>query len=287
MKKLQIVLGLGAISTLFLLNSCTESTTNPAPDITFGQTSPILLGVGVNAVTLSGTIVADAGLSSVKIYKTVGLSETLIETVTDFSTGTVTTSDDINYAFVLNVIDIIAETTIKFTAIDKDDQEVSESIVIQVTEGSVNSYTAILLGGQNNAEPSCLDAHTGTRYSVNQSGHDAEIDIIYYYGSTNLATLTAPNDGSVNGDDANSLDWTNDWDPQNATKYGSTTLDFDAVNYSDLSGISGLTASKANELAVDDVYAFETADGKKGLVKVTDLVTGGAGSITINVKIQE
>jgi hypothetical protein len=83
------------------------------------------------------------------------------------------------------------------------------------------------------------------------------------------------------------LNWTNDWDPQNATLFGSTTLDFTSVNYNDLSAISGLSASKINDLAVDDVFAFETVDGKKGLVKVTNLTTGSNGAITINVKIQD
>ena len=39
-------------------------------------------------------------------------------------------------------------------------------------------------------------------------------------------------------------------------------------------------------LTVGNTVAFETADGKKGIFKVSDLVTGSAGTITINVKIQ-
>jgi hypothetical protein len=286
MKKLQIALGLGAVCAMFLFNSC-ETTTNPVPVISYDQTSPIVLGIGEDAVTLTGSIVAEAGLSTVKIYKTVGLSESLIETITDFGSGIVTTSDNINYDFTLGITDLTAETTIKITAIDKDAQEVSESIVIQVTEGTISSFTAILLGGQTNAEPSCLDANTGTRYSVNQSASADVIDFVYYYGATNLATIAAPNDPSVNGTGVNALNWTNDWDPQNATLFGSSSLVFATVTYAELSAITGLTDSKENELAIDDVIAFQTVDGKKGIAVVTDLTTGTSGSITLNVKIQE
>jgi hypothetical protein len=280
MKKLQIVLGLGAMSALLFMNSCTDSTTNAVPEINSDQDSPVVLGTGVDNIALTGTITSEAKLDEVTVHRTVGGSTVLDTTVTSFD-------DASNYTYRFVISDITAETTIEIKAVDKDGQDASLQIVIQLTEGSINSYSAILLGAQGNAEPSCLDANTGTRYSVNQTGHDAEIDMIYYYGTTNLATLAAPNDETVNGTGASSLDWTNDWDPQNATLFGSTTLDFNDINYNDLSGISGLSASKINELAVDDVYAFQTADGKKGLVKVTDLTTGAGGTITIHIKIQE
>jgi hypothetical protein len=287
MKKLQIVLGLGAICTLFLLNSCDPATENAAPVISYDQTGPIVLDAGEIATTLTGTIDAEAGLDEVRIYSIVETSEILLETITSFSSGIITTTDDINYSFRYDVTGVTTELSIKITAVDKDAQEVSESIVIQPTEGTISSFTAILLGGQTNAEPSCLDANTGTRYSVNQSGAADVIDFVYYYGATNLATIAAPNDSSVNGEGVNALNWTNDWDPQNATLFGSTSLVFASVTYADLAGITGLADSKENELSIDDVIAFQTVDGKKGIAMVTDLTTGTSGSITINVKIQE
>ncbi len=287
MKKFNVVLGIISVGLALVLGSCGETTTNDPPVITFDATSPVVLSAGVHAVTLTGSIVAEAGLDQVKIFKVTGLSEVQLATITSFSSGEITTTDDINYDFAYLVSDITEEITIRFEATDKDDQEASQSIVIQAYVGNINSYTAILLGAQYNAEPSCLDANTGTRYSVNQSEQADVIDFVYYYGSTNLATIAAPNDETVNGTGVNALNWTNDWDPQNATLFGSTTLDFTSVNYNDLSAISGLSASKINDLAVDDVFAFETVDGKKGLVKVTNLTTGSNGAITINVKIQD
>lgn len=287
MRKMNVFFGVGAICLALLMASCGGDTVNNPPVITFDATSPIALSPGVSAVTLTGSIVSEAGLSDVKIFKVTGLSEVQLTSITSFSTGEITTTDNLNYDFTYAVTDITEEISIKFTATDKDDQVTSQSIVIQGSAGSISSFSAILLGAQTNAEPSCLDANTGTRYSVNQATQAAVIDFVYYYGSSNLATIAAPNDPSINGTGTNPLNWTNDWDPQNATLFGVTTLDFADVNYGDLSGISGLADSKMNDLAVDDIFAFQTVDGKKGLVKVTDLSTGTSGSITIHVKIQE
>jgi hypothetical protein len=114
------------------------------------------------------------------------------------------------------------------------------------------------------------------------------VDIIYYYGSSNLATLAAPADPTLDGTATNGFDWTEGWSPKNETLFGSSSIDFDNVtNDLEISEITGLSSTKMTSLTVGNVVAFELADGKKGLIKVTDLNTGSDGTITIQVKVQQ
>ena len=290
MKKTILFLGLAFTGTALLLTSCDE-TTHTAPVVSFDQASPVVLDAGVSSATLTGDIVAEAGLESVEFRKIVGLSETLLATISDFSsTSSVTTSDDINYTFSYVLDNITENTTLRVTAIDKDDQDASQSIEIEVTP--INSYTAILMGAQTNTTlGSFLDADEGDVYLIADANSNSEIiDIVYYYGSSNLATLTAPDDETVNGG-AGNLSLCVGFATKNATRFTSTSItatEFDAIDSgAEIAALSGLDESKMTDLAIDDVIGFETEDGKKGLIKVADMETGSDGTITIDVKVQD
>ena len=292
MKKLNLFLGLGAICLAMLFSSC-EDVTHSAPVITVDQDNPLILGIGVSSATLTGTIVAEAKLQQVTLHKTVGSSTSLIETITDFDSGEITTTDDVNYTFRFEIDGITEETTIEITAMDKDDQDASESVVIQVTAGNpVDSYTAILMGGQSNATVgSFLDASEGDVYLIAAANtHSELIDVVYYYGSSNLATLTAPDDVTVNGG-AGNLSLCTGFTTKNETRFTSSSLsgsEFDDIeNDADIADITGINESKMVNLSVGDVIAFETVDGNKGLIKVAAITTGNTGTITIDVKIQQ
>ena len=184
--------------------------------------------------------------------------------------------------------------TYAFTVTDKGDLSVTVSVVITVEgPGDIDTYTAVLMGAQSNLDyGSYLDASAGVVYK--QDGAEtnpALIDIIYYYGVANLATLTAPDDVTVNGGSGN-LTLATGLTTKNATRFkegvGISSSEFDAISDdSDIVEISSITLSKVNELAVDDVIAFQTVDGRKGLIKISAIDTGADGTITIQVKIQQ
>jgi hypothetical protein len=113
------------------------------------------------------------------------------------------------------------------------------------------------------------------------------IDIVYFYGATNNASLAAPDDAGANEFSVFALD---SWSTKNSTKFTAVlAVDFDTVlGAEDIDGFVSSTPanSKASKLSAGDVVGFETANGQKGLVKVTDITTGETGSITISVKIQ-
>lgn len=291
MKKLTYLLGLGAIASLFLFNSCSEETL-PAPSITFDAGTEIVLAVGETDALLTGTIVAEAKLDKVVIYEVTDLSETQLVTITDFNSGAITTTDDMNYSFRFTVTALTQDVQIKIEATDKDDQFASKSINIVVSAGNpIDEFTAVLMGAQGNLDiGSYLDAVTGTVYKqAAAESNSADIDIVYYFGSTNEATLTAPDDATVNGG-AGNLSLCVNFTQKNPTRFASTTLssaEFDAIeNDASIVGIS-TSASKMTKLGVNDVIAFETFDGKKGLIKVAALNATNEGTITIDVKIQQ
>jgi hypothetical protein len=186
--------------------------------------------------------------------------------------------------------------TYMITVTDKDALTASRSVVITVDHtiggNPINSYEAILMGGLNNTEyGSFLDAEEGDVYLLGAASSNPDIiDMVYYYGATNNATLCAPNDPTVNGGSGN-FDVCSNWTQKNATDFGTTSItgsEFDDIdNDSEIVGLTGLSESKMTGLLVGNVVAFETVGGKKGLVKVTALENSNSGTITIQVKIQE
>jgi hypothetical protein len=179
---------------------------------------------------------------------------------------------------------------------DKDGLTATQSVVITVDPAlggdPISHYSAVLMGGLQNTEyGSFLDAEEGEVHLIGSANSNQSlIDMVYYYGSQNNATLCAPNDPTVNGGSGN-FDVCENWTQKNATTFGSTTIsasDFDdIVNDTEISEISGLSATKMTALVVGNVIAFETQGNKKGLVKVTALENSNSGTITIEVKIQQ
>jgi hypothetical protein len=289
--KRKLFYGLGIISLALILNSCgDETTTGAAPTITFDD-SQITLAEGVTTATLTGKIVAEEKLDQVTVFKVVGTSESQIGTYSSFKSGDVTTTDDLNYNFRIEVAGVTENISVKIVALDKASQSATKSIAVNITAVPAlkTEFTAILMGAQSSTLGSCLDASTGTVYKI--SGDEAKtnaskVDILYYYGSANNATLAAPNDPTVDGTSAD-FTWTSTWSVKNATKFGTSNLDYSAVTAAQVNAITGLTATKLVDLTVGSVVAFLTADSKKGVLKVTALDTGAAGKITVSVKIQE
>ena len=160
--------------------------------------------------------------------------------------------------------------------------------------GTVNTFSTELLGSYQNSNPGFYATTTGTRYFRNTAvNNQAAIDFVYFYGATNEATLAAPNDPDANSISDLKL---NTWSTKNATVFKTTLLTagaFDAItNSGDIttaynSGTDTTPTSRANMLAVGDVIAFKTQAGKMGLIKVTALSAGAAGTLTIDVKVQK
>lgn len=167
----------------------------------------------------------------------------------------------------------------------------ADTVVIEPA-GTISSFTATLLGAQSNAtQGSFLDAHTGTVHLTSSAyTNAADIDLIYFYGNTQLASLVAPSNDFVNGGGTN-LSLAVGMTTQNATVLALSTItatEFDAMSdAADFpTSITG-TSTNITNFNENNVIEFITQDGKIGLIKVTTINTGAAGDVTIDVKIQD
>lgn len=299
MKKLNVLMLLGALLILPFLNSCTtEDPTPPTIIITEqagatyapGTYVDYILNISSNADLVS-LYIEESTLSDPASEILATVPENALDENFDFDNNL--TSVQISYRYYIPAsISDGSQLSITFEVDDKDATG-SESVQFTVTAAAatISNFTAVLMGAQGNSTVgSFLDAASGQVYLQSDAANNQEkIDIVYYYGSTNMATICAPNDPTVGGGTGN-LTLCEGWATTNATLFGTSTVtatDFDAMtDDSTISGLSGMDQSKMTDLKANDVVAFETADGKKGLFKVAALTTGSDGTITIDVKVQ-
>jgi hypothetical protein len=294
MKKAHVIIGLLFFAMLALFIECTEEeATGPTLSLYGGEF------IDADATVAPGAVLAfawhaqkgDAKLESVTITREgVALS--------GWNAKEIPNSENENYTDTALMEAPLNDGAYTYEIIitDKDAMTASKSVVITVDAsmagGPIDTYTAILMGAQSNADlGSFLDIEAGDVYLIGPATtNQSIIDVVYYYGSTNLATLTAPDDATVGGGSGN-LSLCESWTTKNGTRFGSTSItaaEFDdIVNDIDISAQTGITNSKMTQLAVGNVMSFLTVGGKKGLIKVAAITTGTAGTITIDVKIQE
>ncbi len=168
-----------------------------------------------------------------------------------------------------------------------------------VVYGSINYYSAELLGGQNNATVgSFYSTSLGT--VINDATASASstvqstIDFVYFYGTTNGASIGAPSDATVATAHTGSTSLPS-WTVKNSTKFYITAITpavFDAaMNDSLIRTVDStqVTTSLAAALTVGKVVAFKTVAGKKGLFHVSAIggTTGTDRNITLDVMVQD
>ncbi|HOP03091.1 MAG TPA: hypothetical protein PL017_03610 [Tenuifilaceae bacterium] len=156
----------------------------------------------------------------------------------------------------------------------------------------------VTLGAQDSETPGFLSVSTGDVYTLEQAyANQAAIDIFCFYEVGNDIALAGPNSNitGVFSDEADNdpTDPAN-WETKNETRYFEVTTltveQFDALADGDESIQSYYNEDegkrKAKMLAVDDIYAFKTADATYGLLKVTAVVDGATGSVTFEYKVK-
>ncbi len=298
MKKVNLLLVLLFAVTLGFMSSCNPDepvkptiVVSETTGATYAQGSVVTYEIVVSSnedlktFTVSPSVVGGAGTGVIVTNPADVLTDG------NFSSGLNSVTITYAYAIPATGIAVGSEISIEFAVSDNvADNSSSKSFTVVSGAGNIVRFTAVLMGAQASSTGSFLDANTGTVYTQADANTNQDlVDIVYYYGSANAATLCAPNDETVNGG-AGFLALCETWTTKNATLFGASSVsatDFDAMT--DDSGLvdTGLTDSKVTDLAVDNLIAFETADGKKGLIKVSDLEPNSTGTITIDVLMQE
>jgi hypothetical protein len=298
MKKLNLLIATLILTGMSFMTSCTKDATSTPPNFMLNA-APGYTGtdvtVPVNTELKVGIIASStsAKLSNLTIKQAIsgGATTTLVDTT--FST------DSFNKDFTITSPSEVGSLTLTFIISAADGESAQASFMITTTSAPINTYTAILMGGQLNPE-------LGSFYSTESnsvlkigaaSAAPAKVDFGYYFGTANEATISAPSDNAITA--VTNFEAISGWNPRNNTKMKAVTIGVDWASITTeseiLANTTSLTDTKVAHLAVNDIVAFETAatstnPGKKGLFKVINLTGTTLGtdrSITIEVKIQK
>jgi hypothetical protein len=297
MKRINVLfLGVAVAATALFSNCKKDSTTPDAPEIMFTNGATTDSVTSGTAYTVTGAVFAGGELKSVSFTKVdaSGNETSLGTAVTSFSNDTL-------YNFTQSLGTITATTKLKVTALDKNGLTSSALFTVKVKTvvtagGAIYTWSAKLLGDVDNASyGSFFSSSTGDVYlAAAAKTNQTKVDFFYFYGATNLATLAALDDAdAANVTYSGGATVVSGFTTKNATRFvvsSVTKADFTAAtDDSKISTLTGLTLTKANKLAVDNVIGFVTASGKKGLILVKSITSTGATTkdITIDVKVQQ
>lgn len=271
--------------------SCSKDEETPAPTITINTNSLGADQTGGSAstgtvVTINLTADASEGISKLNATKTISGTETTLSGYPVTSGFTSSTKHTWNATY--TIVETSGTVTLKFSVEDKKGKLSSKTFTINISD--LASYSAKLLGAQTNAAGSYFSASTGlVMTSAEANANVSAVDISYAaLGGSATPTLLS---WKWRADASTGLTGTV---PAGAkeTYFASTSLtasDFTGITSSSDAKFSGasVTASSPQFVGVETnkVYAFLTAEGKKGLVHVSSITAGTAGSVTINVKV--
>lgn len=293
MKTISIIALATGLSALLVLNSCETTSTITPPLVTVNPTDAVSANPG-ETVTYQMLINSDTDL------KTAGITAKFNSTILDskdsvFPAGIQAGIIDFNFMVPASMGDG-AVLTLTFTASNTEQTVVTRTINVAVLPGEINTYTAVIMSDLKNPDGSSFYSLEDNKLmNINAAiAASAEVDLIYYYGVSNLASLCAPADQAVEAfEDSHNESIVLKFATRNNTKLAPVVMTpeaFAAVG-NDLTIISmepTATSTTANKLAVNNTIWCETVTGKKGLILVKNITgTQSTSYITIEVKIQK
>lgn len=283
-----------AFATSALLFSCTKDNTDP--------TISDLMVTGTasqdSTVTITATLADAEGLKTATIVVETGGSVAKEESMEISGTS-------YNYSYSYKISSTASNGQVyKFTLKVTDDAK--EPVTVEssttatvptpvVTNGIVtySGKTLHALVTSTSGNQSLYSITSGVIYNTTSAAsNQAAVDLVYYYGSSNLNTFAAPSDSTVTGDGVTTFNVCTSWTTKNATKFEKVTditaSQFDAASTDVLFADSTVSnASRVTMLIAGNIIAFETAGGKKGLIKITAAPAANNGDLTFDMKIQD
>lgn len=275
-----------------VLTSCTPTEVTTPPLVAVNPSEPANAKLG-DVLNYEVIISSDSDLK--KVEMTAKQDATVL--FTDDSTFLAgVQSAIVNFAFTVPANLAAGSTvTLDFLTTNTGDSKLVTR-TITILAGEINTYTAVIMSDLENPDGSSFYSLEDNKLmSLNQADvASGEVDLIYYYGATNKATLCSPADEGVRAfTDSQGSVVVDRLEIKNDTKIAMTDMtvaDFTAVTNDGpiLAKKPATTLTAANNLAKDKVIYCETVTGKKALVLVKN-ITGGQGTsyITIEVKVQK
>ena len=296
MKKINSLLLLSAIAGTVFFASCTKDETT-ASTATVAYSTPTDGKATVAADSIVGVAFTVTSPEELKSFSATvaydGAAAVAFGTDSTIAKNTKTFS----FVGVLKARSVAGTEVYTYTFTDTKGATTKAVVTLTVTAAAekVVTYTAKLLGGQSAAAGSFFNSSEGLVYSQADAKTNAgKVDILYFYGATNMATIASPDDADAGTIYNNSSTGLQTWSTRNATKFKTSTVtaaQFDAITATNdaviIAAAAGAADTKSNKLASGSVFAFVTASGKKGLIKVTAVTGTQDGNITIDVKVQK
>jgi hypothetical protein len=294
MKKLVKSVLMLSIASLAILSSCKKETTDEVTDVTVTITpspSASLVDVGtVLTLTIEAKGNTDNKLKKITVTSTQSgsalLSKTLsVNSTTEIVRDTLKKSNE-TYSYTVTVEGEKGSPATK-----------TYTVKTKTVAAGVNVTNAIPLFGQTNGAGTnanfmqLTDPH-GTFSTSTFVANKAKVDVAFFYGSINKATLTSPSDATMQGL-YSGLNWTG----ANVTKLYKTSMtvaEFEAVATAKSdAAITTLAASVAtsawvssiSQLSRYNVILYKTAGNKLGLIKVDNLSATGPNDAEISLQV--
>jgi hypothetical protein len=184
-----------------------------------------------------------------------------------------------------------------FLITDKDGQSKELSFVITTVDvsgpGPINTFSMKIMGAQGSATGSSFASIDGSVYGgAEAKTNAAKVDWLYFFGASNLATIAAPDDADAAAVFTNATYGLQTWSVLNSTRFKRVTdaIDWNAITDDAIivaQTATGVDQTKVNNLDITDILAFQTVGGKKGLIRVEEILGTSTGTITISVKVQQ
>ena len=308
---LNYCLSLTLLACLFLVTSCGKDPVEPvfaAPAVSLGgeDAEQDVFEVG-EEVSLLFTFTAPAQISSFNYTVTINGTATPKTFVNPQDISGISDTDvegSIPFLFEIPATMEGAVVNILFEVVDKKN-EMATAEYDFVVETNVDSYSAVLLGGQYHAtEESFYNAVENAEYKYAAAKDNAnKVDFLYYYGTSGdnpvLNTLAAPtNERAKTAFNAVGLPLPASMDNNTVFKKLPAGTKFDDVKTSNglkttFTEAGGTAQNIVSNLAVGEIVAFQldTDRGSRyGLIHVTQVSapsdTRETRAIKIDVKIQ-
>lgn len=304
MKNLTYIVTAVLLATITILSSCKKDDENP-PDVQL-FTFDLITGTGF----ISGDVTLNTGEQFKVGFNTRAatgftLTHLLISRVFNnkpedvFDTALNLTSLEYIFHWISRDEQGLENWVFTITQSDGSTLVKSFNITTESTVGPIITYNQRILGAQQSGTGSSFASANGEIYNlVNAKINASLIDWLYYYGTTNLATLASPDDtdaaaiftdgGTLENPGPNALIT---WGIRNSTlfKIIMDPVDWDAIQDDrDLIDLTqGAVDPMARDLKPGYFISFITATGKKGLIRINSIYQEEDGTIDISVKVQQ
>jgi hypothetical protein len=239
------------------------------------------LADGVTNYTIKGRITSNSGITSIKCKSKTETGVFLLDELHDFP-------DPENCSFEFAISNIYEDLKIAIEYTDSLNLTVSKDFTIYKHAGKIDSWNSTM-GFQVNDKGNSFASKTGMVYDmVDSLDNSSEIDWVCFYDPDSAATFATPADSLA----VSVYPSITTWSAKNMTRFERTEVsaaDFDAIS-NDAPIIQAVNTPKAthiNSLSENEVLAFYTALGKKGLIKIGSIVPGDTGNISITVKVKK